>query len=267
MTTSSSPVPGARANKFLLHHMILWILMAGLFVIMSTTMQWEWIAVYWQLLLRGLWTTIWLLAVTFSLGFALAVLLGLARNSGQPWFSIPALAYCTIIRGTPLLLQLWLLYYGLGSLFPQFPAIRQSELWTYLRQAWPYAVVALTLSCGGYLGEVMRGALANVPSGQLEAAKAFGLKKSTTFWRIQLPQAIYRALPTISGEAILQLKATPLVATISVIDIFSVATRIRQETYITYEPLLFVAAVYMSITGILVLAFRLIERRIPRRIG
>lgn len=267
MTDLLSAAHGPRLRRVSLHHFAFGVFVAALLAFIVITMRWDWIPVYWELLLRGLWTTLWLLLVTFGLGFSLAIMLGLARNSGRLWMSLPAQIYCTVIRGTPLLLQLWLLYYGLGSLFPQFPAIRQSELWIYLRQAWPYAVVALTLSCAGYLGEVMRGALANVPAGQLEAAKAFGLKKSTIFWRIHLPQAVYRALPTISGEAILQLKATPLVATISVVDIFSVASRIRQETYLTYEPLLFVACIYMSITAVLVLAFNLIERRIPRRVG
>ncbi|TGR16284.1 ABC transporter permease subunit, partial [Mesorhizobium sp. M8A.F.Ca.ET.197.01.1.1] len=104
----------------------------------------------------------------------LAVPLGLAQAGGPFWFAVPAKVFCTIIRGTPLLLQLWLLYYGLGSLFPQYPWIRESWMWTYLRQAWPYAVVALTLSFAGYEGEVMRGAFAGVPKGQLEAARAFG---------------------------------------------------------------------------------------------
>ena len=140
------------------------------------------------------------------LGFALAVPLGLWQAAGPRWLGIPAKAFCTVIRGTPLLLQLWLLYYGLGSLFPQFPWIRQSFLWPYLREAWPYAVLSLTLSFAGYEGEVMRGAFAGVPRGQLEAARAFGMSRWTTFRRIWLPQAIARALPTLGGETVLQLK-------------------------------------------------------------
>ena len=158
---------------------------------------------------------------------------------------MPAQAFCTVIRGTPLLLQLWLLYYGLGSLFPQFPWIRQSELWPYLRQAWPYAVLSLTISYAAYEGEVMRGAFAGVPRGQLEAARAFGMSRWTIFRRIWLPQAIYRALPTLAGETVLQLKATPLVATITVIDIYAVASRVRQDTFIIYEPLLLLALIYL----------------------
>ena len=164
--------------------------------------------------------------------------MGLAQAAGPAILAIPARAFCTVIRGTPLLVQLWLLYYGLGSLFPQYPWIRGSELWPYLRQAWPYAVLALTLSYAGYEGEVMRGAFASVPKGQLEAARAFGMRRFTIFRRIWLPQAIHRALPTLAGEAVLQLKSTPLVATITVVDLYSVASRVRQDTFLTYEPLL-----------------------------
>jgi ABC-type arginine/histidine transport system permease subunit len=111
--------------------------------------------------------------------------------------------FCGLIRGTPLLLQLWLLYYGLGSLFPSIPWIRQSDLWPILRQAWPYAVLALTLSVAGYSGEVMRGAFKGVAHGQLEAAKAMGMPRFTIFRRIWLPQALHRVLPTLGGETVL----------------------------------------------------------------
>ena len=215
----------------------------------------------------GIWRSLWILAVTCFLGFLLAVPLGLAQATGSFWFSAPAKTFCTVIRGTPLLIQLWLLYYGLGSLFPQYPWIRESWMWPYLRQAWPYGVLALTLSFAGYEGEVMRGAFAGVPKGQLEAARAFGMSRWKIFRRIWLPQAIYRALPTLTGETVLQLKSTPLVATISVIDIFAVSSKVRQDTYLTYEPLLLLALIYMTITGILVFAFSKIEARIPNKVG
>ena len=205
--------------------------------------------------------------MTAVLGMALAVPLGLAQAAG-PWFLAgPARVFCSVIRGTPLLLQLWLLYYGLGSLFPQYPWIRESALWPYLRQAWPYAVLALTFSFAGYEGEVMRGAFKGVPRGQLEAAKAMGMPRLTVLRRIWLPQAVQRALPTLGGETVLQLKATPLVATITVMDIYAVSSRVRQDTFIVYEPLLLLAVVYMCITGIIVLAFRRLEKRVPVRVA
>ena len=128
-------------------------------------------------------------------------------------------------------------------------------------------MLSLTFSYAGYEGEVMRGAFAGVPRGQLEAARAFGMSRWKLFRRIWLPQAIYRALPTLAGETVLQLKATPLVATITVVDIYAVASRVRQDTFIIYEPLLLLAVVYLCITGILVFAFRKLEARIPARLG
>lgn len=257
-----------RVMGWLQPHRIVLILIALAIVLASAFfMRWDWLPQYMPLALQGIWRTIWLLVVTVVLGLAIAIPLGLVQVTGPVWLSVPAKAFCTIIRGTPLLLQLWLLYYGLGSLFPQFPWIRESFLWPYLRQAWPYGVMALTISYAGYEGEVMRGAFAGVPRGQLEAARAFGMSRWKVFRRIWLPQAIHRALPTLAGETVLQLKATPLVATITMVDIYSVASRVRQETFITYEPLLLLALVYMAITGVLVFLFRRLEARIPARLG
>ncbi|MFN7595388.1 MAG: ABC transporter permease subunit, partial [Cereibacter sp.] len=196
-------------------HRVVMIALALALVLWSAfSLRWDWLAEYAPLMVEGLWNTIWILVVTSVLGMVLAIPLGLAQAAGPWYLAAPARAFCTVIRGTPLLLQLWLLYYGLGSLFPQFPWIRQSDLWPILRQAWPYAVLALTLSFAGYEGEVMRGAFKGVPRGQLEAAKAMGMPRFTILRRIWLPQAVQRALPTLGGETVLQLKATPLVATI-----------------------------------------------------
>lgn len=249
-------------------HRVVMIALALALVLWSAfSLRWDWLAEYAPLLVEGLWNTIWILVVTSVLGMVLAIPLGLAQAAGPWYLAAPARGFCTVIRGTPLLLQLWLLYYGLGSLFPQFPWIRQSDLWPILRQAWPYAVLALTLSFAGYEGEVMRGAFKGVPRGQLEAAKAMGMPRFTILRRIWLPQAVQRALPTLGGETVLQLKATPLVATITVLDIYAVSSRVRQDTFIVYEPLLLLALVYMCITGLIVLGFRWLERRVPQRVA
>jgi len=246
------------------HRIVLVALALGLAVWAALTMRWGWIPRYAPLALEGMWRTIWLLGLSVGIGFALAVPLGLAQAAGPWWLAAPARAFCTVIRGTPLLLQIWLVYYGLGSLFPQYPWIRQSELWPILRQAWPYALVALSLSFAGYEGEVMRGAFKSVPAGQLTAARAFGFSRVATFRRVWLPQALARALPTLGGETILQLKATPLVATITVIEIYAVASRVRQDTFIIYEPLLLLALAYLALAGVIALGFRWLERRMVR---
>lgn len=230
-------------------------------------LRWDWLPRYAPLALSGLWQTIWLLVLSCALGFALAVPLGLAQAAGRRILAVPARSFCTVIRGTPLLLQLWLIYFGLGSLFPSIPWIRQSELWPYLREAWPYALLTLTLSFAGYEGEVMRGAFRSVPKGQLEAARAMGMPRLTILRRIWLPLAVQRALPTLGGETILQMKATPLVATITVVDLYAVTARVRQDTFIIYEPLLLLAVIYLAIAGMIVLLFHWLEKRVPQQLG
>ena len=247
------------------HRIVMMLVFAAFLIWCGFTMRWDWLPKYLPLAIEGLWTTIWILVVTTILGFLLAIPLGLAQAVGPWYLALPARVFCTVIRGTPLLLQIWLLYYGLGSLFPQFPWIRSSELWPYLRQAWPYAVLALTLSYAGYEGEVMRGAFSSVARGQLEAAKSFGMPRLTMFRRIWLPQAVRNVLPTLGGETILQLKATPLIATITVMDIYAVSSRVRSDTFIVYEPLLLLALVYMVIAGIIGFAFNHVERQVPGR--
>ncbi|WP_409976953.1 ABC transporter permease [Afifella sp. JA880] len=256
----------AKRENWLKPHRIVLLLLAALMVtLMAFNMRWDWLPLYWPEMLGGLWVTLALLVSSSILGFAMAVPLGLAQVSGPAPLAWAARGFCTVIRGTPLLLQLWLLYYGLGSLFPQIPWIRGSFIWPYLREAWPYALASLTISFAGYEGEVMRGALAGVPKGELEAARAYGMSRFTVLRRIWLPRAIQRALPTLNGEIVLQLKATPLVATITVIDLYAVISDVRQDTYIIYEPLLFLAFIYLCLTGLLVAGFRYLENRIPTR--
>jgi len=233
----------------------------------TVSLRWDWIEEYWQsgLIQKGLLNTLWIWAVSWSVGLFLAIWLGLAQAAGPWYLALPAKAYCSLIRGTPLLLQLWTLYYGLGSLFPQFPWIRESWMWPILREAWPFAVLALTLSFAGYEGEVMRSAFLGVPKGQLEAARAFGMRRSTALRRIWFPLAFHRALPTVGNESVLLMKGTALVATVTVIDIFAVSEQVRYDTYIVYEPLLLVAVCYMVLTCIIVLLFRYLERLVPVR--
>lgn len=247
-------------------HRILLVIMAAVMVgAIATQMRWDWLPNYYGDLLSGVWITLVILFVSCILGISLAIPLGLFQVTGPAPLASAAKVFCTLIRGTPLLLQLWLIYYGVGSLFPQIPWIRDSFLWPCLREAWPYGILALTMSFAGYEGEIMRGAFAGVPGGELEAARAYGMGRWTVLRRIWLPRALHRALPTLTGEVVLQLKSTPLVATITVVDIYAVISKIRQETYIVYEPMLLLALIYLCLTGILVAGFGYFEKKIPTR--
>ena len=245
------------------HRLVLLAAFVALVLLAGWRLRWDWIAEYWPQLLAGIGRTLVLLFSSAAVGFVFAVLLGLVQVTGPRPLAWLARGFCTTIRGTPLLLQVWLIYYGLGSVFASYPEIRQSMFWPVLRQAWPYGFAALMISFAAYEGEVMRGAFAGVPRGELEAAKAYGMGRRTMFFRIWLPRAIQRVLPTLNGETVLQLKSTPLVATITVVDVYGVISKVRQDTYLTYEPLLLLAAVYLILTGILVWGFKRLEARVP----
>jgi polar amino acid transport system permease protein len=251
------------------HRILLVALGLGLVALFVLKLNWSWLAEpkYQAMILQGIWRSIWLTGVTMAIGMVLAIPIGLAQAAGPWWLALPARAFCTVIRGTPLLLQIWLIYYGIGSLFPSIPWIRDTAIWPILRQAWPYAVVALSLSVAGYEGEVMRGAFRGVPHGQLEAAKSMGMPPFAIFRRIWLPQALQRVLPTIGGETVLQLKSTPLASTITMMETYGVIGKIRSNTLIIYEPLLLLALIYICLTGLIVILFRWFESRTPSRVA
>ena len=227
--------------------------------------MWFWFGKYAGQILGGIWITLQMLMISLVLGFLIAVPVGLVQVTGPRSLAMLAKAYCTVIRGTPLLIQLWLLYYGLGSVFQNYPEIRQSFLWPILREGYYYGVLALTLSVIGYEGEIMRGAFLTVPHGEIEAARAFGMSPITLLRRVWLPRAIRLVLPTLGGEIISQLKSTPVVSTVTVYDLFGVSTKIRQETYRVYEPLLLAAATYFILVFILTRVLSYVEAQVPQK--
>lgn len=228
-------------------------------------MNWTWLPEYWFLFAKGVWLTIQMLVLSMVFGLILAVPVGLVQVTGPKWLGSISKAYCTVMRGTPLLVQLWLLYFGLGSVFAAYPEIRQSMFWPILREGYFYALLSFTLNEAGYGGEIMRGAFLSVPKGELEAARAYGMSPWKVLHRVWLPRAFRNVLPTLAGETVLMLKATPLAATVTVLDIFGVVTRVRQNTYLTYEPLIAGAILYMVLTFIITRAFSHVEKQIPSR--
>lgn len=226
-------------------------------------MDWSWFPTYFYDLIHGLWITLVLLILSVVFGFALAIPLGLAQAVGPRWLAVPARAFCTFIRGTPLLVQIWFMYYGLGVLFPYIPGLRDSIFWPILREGFFFAVLAFTLSFAGYEGEVMRGAFLGVPKGELEAGRSFGMSAWTLLRRIWFPRAVLTVLPTLAGETVGQLQSTPLAFTITVMDVTGVTNMIRQDTYRVYEPLFLAAAIYLCLTFLIVTAFNWAERLVP----
>lgn len=228
-------------------------------------MDWSWLPEYLPLLPHAIFITLQLVAFTMFFGLLLAVPLGLAQVMGPKWLGAMAREYCTFMRGTPLLIQLYILYYGLGSVFSSYPELRQGWYWFILKEGYYYSILAFVLNEAAYLGEILRGALLSVPKGELEAARACGMSPFQVLRRVWLPRALRNALPALGGETILTLKATPLAALVTVADIFSVADKVRQETYIIYPPLIMVMVIYMALTFLFTRVFNHFEMQVPAR--
>ena len=217
-------------------------------------------------LLDGVGVTIALLVLSWVVGHAMAIGVALARVSRNVAARAPSWAFIQVIRGTPLLVQIYLLYYGLGSLFSHMPELRESFLWPYLREGFWYAVLALGISTGAYSGEVLRGAIQAVPRGEVEAARSLGLHNWHVTWLIVLPRAIQSCLPALGGETILLLKATALASTVTVLDVMGEANFARAQSLRVYEPLLMAAGVYILLTLAINQFFGWAERRMnPQR--
>jgi polar amino acid transport system permease protein len=259
--------------KFIIKSLVVGVLLlvaGGLLYWLFAASRWDWIAKYLPLLVKGLWLTLLLWVMSCILGMILAIPIGLVQVTGPRWLAGIARGFCTVIRGTPLLLQLWLIYYGLGSLFPQigmiYPEFKNDFTWLIRLDAFWYALLAFTLSFAGYEGEIMRGAFLGVPRGELEAARAFGMSPWKVLTRVWFPRAVRLVLPTLAGEVVLQLKATPLAMTVTVMDLAGVVrNRITQDTYIVYEPLVLLAVIYMSLTFLTVWIFSFIEKKVPQK--
>lgn len=228
-------------------------------------MRWDWLPTYLPLLIHGLYVTLFILVFSVVVGFAMAVPIGLVQVTGSLPARWAAKAFTSYIRGTPLLTQLWLLYYGIGSVFPLIPGMRENFMWLIRLDAFYYALFAFTLSFAGYEAEIMRGAFLSVPRGELEAARAFGMSPWKVTSRVWFPRAVLQVLPTLTGEVISQLKSTPLVFTLPVLDLMAGISKVRQDTYLTYEPLVFLAIIYMILTYILTRVFGYVERLVPTR--
>lgn len=209
-------------------------------------------------LARGAVLTIELIVVSGLLGLALAVPLALARASGRWWLQAFPFLWIFFFRGTPLLVQLFLVYYGAS----QFDFIRDSFLWPVLREAYWCAIIAFTANTSAYTAEILRGAIQAVPAGEIEAAKAVGMNRIQRYRRIVLPRAFRIALPAYSNEVILMLKGSALASTVTLLDLTGVARTIIAETYTPIELFLAAGLFYLLITAVLLQGFRFVEKRL-----
>ncbi|WP_020559614.1 ABC transporter permease [Thiofilum flexile] len=221
-------------------------------------MNWQLIIDSLPKLLSGMAVTIELTVMSVILGLLLAIPTALALRSKNLLLNWPATGFVFYFRGTPLLVQLFLVYFGSGQFREALDAI---GLWQYFRNAWFCAILTLTLNTAAYTAEIFRGALQAVPRGEIEAGKAFGMSKWMLFKRVQLPKAFRIALPAYGNEVVFLLQATSLVSAITVIDLTGAADLIRSKTFAVYEMYLSAAVLYLILTYGLVYLFRVLEKR------
>ncbi|MDU8500729.1 ABC transporter permease [Pseudomonas syringae] len=205
----------------------------------------------------GLLTTLKLLAISLAFGLLAALPLGLMRVSKNPWVNMPAWLYTYVIRGTPMLVQLFLIYYGLA----QFDAVRDSFLWPLLSSATFCACLAFTINTSAYTAEIIAGSLKATPAGEIEAARAMGMSKAKMYRRILLPSALRRALPQYSNEVIMMLQTTSLASIVTLIDITGAARTVNAQFYLPFEAYVTAGVFYLCLTFILVRLFKIAERR------
>lgn len=206
---------------------------------------------------RGLILTVTLTLAALAAGLVMSIPLAFLRASANRWASIPVLAYTYVFRGTPLLVQLFIIYYGVGQL--QF--VRQSVLWPLMREPFWCAFMAFTLNCTAHTTEVFRGGIQAVPRGQIEAAKALGLSPFQSMRLITFPLAMRIALPAYANEVIGMLKASSLASTITLLEITGLARQMVSETFAPYEVFIVAGAFYLLLTLLITYLFQALERR------
>ena len=222
----------------------------------------ELVARYGPLYLQGLRTTLILVSLSFLCGMALSVPIAAGRLSKNRVARGLSSAYVGFFRGTPLIAQLFLIYYGFGTFRPAFEAV---GLWWFFREAWYCGVLALALNTAAYQSEILRGAILSIPKGQWEGARALALPRSVTLRRIIAPQALMVALRPYANELILLVKASAIVAIITVFDLFGETRRAFSRTF-DFQTYIWAALFYLVIVEIVRNLTAWAERRLTRHL-
>ena len=207
------------------------------------------------LYLQGLRTTIVLVFASLILGLVLAIPIALLAASKRKWVAALPKAYIYFFRGTPLLVQMFMIYHGMG----QFEAVRESFLWVIFQQAWACALVAFALNTAGYTGEILRGTIEQTPYGEIEAAKSVGMSNAQIYRRIILPSTFRRALPAYGNEVIFMLHGSSLAGLITIVDLFGAAKIVNARNFVPFESFIAAGIFYLAITFIIVWGFKKAE--------
>lgn len=216
----------------------------------------------WPLFAQGVWITAQLTVLSLLVGFVIALPAGLARARRKRFWEPVLAVYVYIFRGTPLLAQLFLVYYGLA----QFGWIRASWAWSILRDPWWCALITFSLNSGAYATEIIRGAVTTTPRGETEAAAALGLSARQATWLVLIPSALRRALPQYGNEVVFMLHGSAVASVITLKDILGAGRTLNAKFYLAYEGFIAAALLYMAITFLLIWIFRRLESRYLRHL-
>ncbi|RUM49962.1 MAG: amino acid ABC transporter permease [Marinomonas sp.] len=220
-------------------------------------MEWSLIFADYQLFLQGIGTTLNLVVVSLLIGGLLAIPLSLIRAYRHPILNGPVWLYTYFMRSTPLIVQTYLIYYGLA----QFEVVRESMFWPFFREAYWCALLAFSLNTAAYTTEIFRGVIETTPLGEIEAAKASGMSSYQRIRRIVLPSAFRRVLPVYSNEVIFMLHSSVIASTITLVDILGAGRTLNAKYYLAYEGFISAAVLYMLGVLFISFVFKLLERK------
>ena len=205
--------------------------------------------------LKGLDNTILLLIISLPIGFIISLLFALGRVSNITLISKSVASYIFVVRGTPLLVQIYLIYFGLGSI----EYVRESFLWILLKEPFWCGVLALTINTVAYGSEIFRGGIQSVTKGQIESGKSLGFSNIGLYRRIIIPIALRQVLPTYGNELILMVKATSLVSLTTYMEMTGIARKIMAKTFAPVEAFIAAGILYLFLNFIMVQFIKYLE--------
>lgn len=209
------------------------------------------------LYVEGLWATFWLVSLALACGMVLAIPIGLLASVRNPLIWALPKAYIYFFTGTPLLVQMYIVYFGTG----QFEVVRDSFIWPVFKEAYLCALIAFALNTAGYTAEILRGAIEQTYYGEVEAARACGMSNFTIYRRIILPSAFRRALPAYGNEVIFMLHGSALASVITIVDLFGAARIVNSDYFVPFEAFITAGFFYLCLTFLIVWGFWLWEKR------
>ena len=188
--------------------------------------------------------TLKLLSLSLFFGLFIGLLFAILRMNKNPIINKFAYGYSYVFRGTPLLVQIFIIYFGLG----QIEYLRSTFLWGILKEPYWWAIIAFALNTGAYTSEILRSAFQTIKPGLIEAGKSLGIPNKVIFYKIQIPIAIKQSLPAYGNEIILMLKGTSLASTVTLMDLTGVAKYIISTTFKPIEVFIVAGGIYLFMT-------------------